>query len=76
MSCINTLINDQDDNDCIWFDETGYWRKGDCQFIGTTGSSNTLRISQRDLDCPALQYYQYRNYEALPQEIIRDEIKM
>merc|ERR1711970_858954 len=44
-----------DNEDCMWFDENGYWRKGDCQYVGTSGNSNTLRISQRDLNCPIIQ---------------------
>lgn len=43
------VYTDSLDN-CLWFDENGYWRQGNCQNVGTSG--NSKRISQRDLDCP------------------------
>merc|ERR1712203_677730 len=39
-----------DRNKCMWFDENGYWRQGNCENVGTSG--NSKRISQQDLDCP------------------------
>ena len=43
--------------DCIWFDELGYWRKGDCDCVGEAScSSDTLQMSKRDMDCPIIEW--------------------
>ena len=38
-------------DECLWFDDNRYWRKGTCDSVGTQ-NSNADRLSQKDESCP------------------------
>ena len=42
-----------DDINCIWFDDTGYWRRGNCELMSSSNLRNTWRINKRNVDCPS-----------------------
>ena len=39
-------------NQCVWFDDNRYWRKGDCDLVGTQNSKADC-FSEQDASCPA-----------------------
>lgn len=39
-------------NQCVWFDDNRYWRKGDCDLVGTQNSDADC-FSEQDASCPA-----------------------
>ena len=47
-------------DECLWFDDDRYWRKGACDSVGTQ-NSNADRLSQQDESCPGTNSYFSKN---------------